>query len=143
MGYKMKRGGAPKYKELGSSPAKQKVQLGKVPYMSVDVSTKEGKDILKRHKNIPTVRSSDPGRVTKKGIKKGIKKGLGKTILKGAGKVAKFAAKRLGPIGAAITAAEAARHMQKIHPIKNFGKDVKKSLKKEAKTGSTIGKPKY
>ena len=136
MGYKMKRGAAPKYKELGSSPAKQKVQLGKVPYMSVDVSTKEGKDILKRHKNIPTVRSSDPGRVTKKGIKKG----LGKTILKGAGRLARFAAKRLGPIGAAVTAVEGAKHMQKIHPIKNLPKDVKKSLKKEAKTGFTTRK---
>ena len=46
--FKMK--GFPQH--AGTSPAKQKVQLGKVPYMNVDISTKEGKDILHRFKNI-------------------------------------------------------------------------------------------
>ena len=49
----------------GTSPVKQKVQLGEVPYMKVNVSTKEGRDILERYKKIPTISSSDPSRITK------------------------------------------------------------------------------
>jgi len=49
----------------GTSPVKQKVQLGEVPYMKVNVSTKEGRDILNRYKNVKTIRSSDPSRVAK------------------------------------------------------------------------------
>ena len=41
------------------------VNLGKTNYMKVDISTKEGKDIVTRYKNTPTIRSSDPSRVTK------------------------------------------------------------------------------
>ena len=119
-----------------------------------DTWANKSKDILNRNKpskliKVPDVdlinkKLTDIGKgTTKKMTKKVVKKGLGKTILKGAGKVAKFAAKRLGPIGAAITAYEAGSYMGKIHPIENFPKDVKKSLKKEAKTGSTVGKPKY
>ena len=78
MGYKMK-----KFSGFKNSPLKQssvldpesgrpwaskkdypkKVQLGKVPYMSVDVSGKEGRDILNRYKNVKTIRSSDPSRI--------------------------------------------------------------------------------
>ena len=76
MAYKMKRGAAPKFKELGSSPAKQKVQIGKVPYMNVDISTKEGKDILHRFKNTPTISSSDPSRVTPPDVAKQMKQNM-------------------------------------------------------------------
>ena len=65
-----------------------------------------------------------------KSAKKGVKKSLGKTILKGAGKVAKFAAKRLGPIGAALTAYEVAKTIPKV------AKATVKGLKKRAKSGN-------
>lgn len=54
----------------GTSPAKQEkknlVNLSKhTDYMKVDVSTKEGKDILKRYRETPTISSSEPSRITK------------------------------------------------------------------------------
>tara|TARA_R100001198_G_scaffold2092_1_gene1400 strand:- start:459 stop:827 length:369 start_codon:yes stop_codon:yes gene_type:complete len=45
--------------------------------MTVDVSTEKGRDILKEINSIPTVSSTEPGRVTK----------AAKKILKGAGKI--------------------------------------------------------
>ena len=61
MTYKMKGFGG-----FGSSPVKQKKHdLGGVGKMYVDVSTQEGRDIVKRYQNTPTIRSSDPSRVTK------------------------------------------------------------------------------
>ena len=75
------------------SPTKQKVQLGEVPYMNVGISTQEGKDILKRYKDIPTISSSDPDRVTGKKI---IKKNNAKTATKVVGK--KVAKKGMGKI---------------------------------------------
>ena len=75
--FKMK--GFPQH--AGTSPAKQKVQIGKVPYMNVDISTKEGKDILHRFKNIPTISSSDPSRITPPDVAKQMKQNMlqGKT----------------------------------------------------------------
>ena len=64
MGYKMKG-----YSYPGTSPLKQEIpkkhDLGGVGKMYVDVSTQEGRDIVKRYQNTPTIRSSDPSRVTK------------------------------------------------------------------------------
>jgi hypothetical protein len=157
------------YKQSFESPAKQTVggdagevidhwkkyqaEKGKMPKNfnikgSPDVWDAQSKDILSRNKpskliKVPDVdvinkKLTDIGKgTTKKVTKKVVKKGLGKTILKGAGKVAKFAAKRIGPVGAAITAYEVAKAIPKVV------KATKKSLKKEAKTGSTVGKPKY
>ena len=58
------------------------------------------------------------------------KKSLGKTILKGAGKAAKFAAKRLGPVGYALTAYEVGKTIPKV------AKATMKGLKKRAKSGN-------
>ena len=53
-----------------------------------------------------------------------------KTILKGAGKIAKVAAKRAGPIGAVMTAYEIGKTIPKI------SKSTVKGLKKKAKSGN-------
>ena len=48
--------------------------------MSVDVSTKKGRDILKEINSIPTVSSTEPGRITK--VAKKVAKGVGKIASK-------------------------------------------------------------
>ena len=59
---------------------------------------------------------------------------LKKGILKGASQVAK---RFLGPVGAALTAYDVVKTLPKVAKATN------KSLRKEAKTGSYVGKPKY
>ena len=125
------------------SPAKQKVQLGEVPYMSVDISTKEGRDILKRHRDIPTVSSSDPSRVTKP---KFSLKNTAKKIIKTGGRV-------LGGLGVAATLHEFYKSGQKhsggkapggvVNPAfsKSQGGDFK-TKKTSFNTPSSLAKPK-
>ena len=134
--------------DLGLIDEAKKVKVNKYP-KNFNVSGKDkwvnqSKDILSRNKPSKLIKVPDVDVINKKltkigkgTTKKVVKKGLGKTILKGAGKVAKFAAKRLGPVGAAITAYEVGKTIPKV------AKATVKGLKKEAKTGSAVGKPKY
>ena len=114
-----------KAKDKKDSPTKQKVQLGEVPYMNVDISTKEGRDILKRHKNIPTISSSDPSRITKP---KFSLKNTAKKIIKTGGRV-------LGGLGVAATLHEFHKSGQKhsggkvYKNQKSFMEDAKKKTK--------------
>jgi hypothetical protein len=68
------------FKLMKKSKSKPKPKYVKVfgGGMKVDVSTKKGREELKRIKSIPTVSSTEPGRVTK----------AAKKILKGTGKIA-------------------------------------------------------
>ena len=73
-----------------------------------------------------------------KAVKKTAKKVTKKAVKKGALQIAKQVGKRLlGPVGVALTAYDVVKTIPKVV------KATKKSLKKEAKTGSTVGKPKY
>ena len=64
MAFKMKAGSEGPMKKNFGSAAKQKVEVfgGRA---TIDVGTEAGKKLLKEIKSIPTVSSSDPGRVTK------------------------------------------------------------------------------
>ena len=75
MAFKMKAGKeGPMKKNFPSAFKKDKVKVfGGAA--TVDASTSQGKKILEEIKNIPTVSSSDPNRITK--LKKAVK-GLGK-----------------------------------------------------------------
>jgi hypothetical protein len=73
-----------------------------------------------------------------KAVKGTTKKVAKKAVKKGALQIAKQVGKRLlGPVGVALTAYDVVKTIPKVV------KATKKSLKKEAKTGSTVGKPKY
>ena len=104
------------------------VNLGKTNYMKVDISTKEGKDIVTRYKNTPTIRSSNPSRVTTKATNLGkdvdiIHKEINRLAKGGTPKgkqVAKKAEKLWRPFGPGT---------RPLHPnvtkgLKTFGKSV-------------------
>jgi hypothetical protein len=167
MGYKMKRGAKPKFSELGSSPAKQKMGFGEKADVKVQqeaTSPIKGKgDNLKRimtenkaaqkkagtwykpHaepkiSKVPTFSASDrtlhenlnkiadryrnpkPTKIVHKGAVN-IAKNVGR-------KLAKIAAKRLGPVGTAITAYEAVKTIPKVTKATTEG------LKEKAKSGN-------
>ena len=129
--FKLKSSNVTSFKEMGSSPAKQKI----------DPTAKPLGDQYKKDQFKKMVSKDDKGvidKATRQLSKKAVKKGIGKTILKGAGKVAKFAAKRLGPVGAAITAYEAYNLAGKPTPkkvAKATIKGLKKRTEKETETG--------
>ena len=162
MGYKMKRGAKPKFSELGSSPAKQKVGFGEKADVKVHqeaTSPIKGKgDNLKRimtenkaaQKKAgtwyapgadPAVKKY-PGQELSDALKKAVNKNLNpkpkKIVHKGAvniaknvgRKLAKFAAKRLGPVGAAITAYDVVKTIPKVT------KATTERLKEKAKSGN-------
>ena len=83
MAYKQKNN--PFKLQATAAPKKVKVFGGKA---TVDVSTEAGRKILEEIKRIPTVRSSDAGRVTKRSavnkVKKILSKHAGKALSLGA-----------------------------------------------------------
>ena len=135
--FTLKSGNKTSFKEMGSSPAKQ-ANPPKTGYKPHKVGTFNGRDV--------TFTKRKPGKFVKhRMVEKPLSaKGLAqKKMLKNiATKTGKFAAKRLGPVGAAITATEV------ITTIPKVVKATKESLKKEAKTELKRGRvkthgPKY
>ena len=152
MTYKMKRGTAPKFKELGSSPAKQvKVNYptdfnytgdnwpDKTPEYK-DTKAAKIKEALKTHHKHTVgpeaMESSKNAKVSKvKQLKKIVKKYVPKVL--------KQFGKRLGPVGAAITATEIAMTIPKA--TKALQEGLKKEAKKRSKGKATdlFTGPKY
>ena len=114
MAYKMKG-----FSGFKSSPVKQKKHdLGGVGKMYVDVSTQEGRDIVKRYQNTPTISSSDPDRVTGERI---VKKNNAKTATKVVKK--KVAKKAAGVIGSRLI--PGAGWVLAAHDVYKIGKKIK------------------
>jgi len=169
--FKLKSGNASAFKNMGSSPAKQvegnfnktgssasttpgynttktaKAKNLKKNFDAFQSQKQKGKEFVKNLKTNARVKpltkvkkpTSTLSRVTKalgttpsqlaRQAKKYVKPGL---------KVAKQISKRfLGPLGVAATAYDVIKTLPKAAKATN------KSLKKEAKTGSFVGKPKY
>lgn len=146
MSFNLKSGNTTSFKQMGSSPVKQAVGGGAgeaVAHwkkynnqartsMNIDLSKMSKKAQLQKLATEVKKPTSTLGRVTK------ALKNTSKQLAKPGLKIAKQIGKRfLGPVGVALTAYDVAKTLPKA------AKATDKALKKEAKTGNTVGKPKY
>ena len=157
MTYKMKRGTAPKFKELGSSPAKQK-NIHKENFDKFQAQREKGRQFVKNLKTkgdlATTKMETDWNLENKKAQNQKLTKVTKKTEVskvkqltnltkKYVPKVLKQLGKRLGPVGAAITATEIAMTIPKATKASQEG--LKKEAKKRSKGKATdlFTGPKY
>ena len=159
--FKLKSGNASAFKNLGSSPAKQKDfnftgdKASTTPKYNIKKKgnfnfTGESKSTTPKYSTTKAAKMRKPGQELTDKLMKAVNKNIApkvkkKIVHKGAvniaknvgRKLAKFASRRLGPIGVALTAYDIASRLPAA------AKATDKALRKEAKTGSTVGKPKY
>ena len=129
--FKLRSGNTTPFKQMGSSPLKQ---TEAIEHWKKYQKAKKPGTISAVSKDITRVAKGGKPKVEKIVAKKAAKRGIVKTLLKGAGKIA---SRFLGPVGAAVAAYDVVTTAPKV------AKATRKSLKKQAKTGQTVGFPKY